>query len=335
MDAIFCSTHCKLNELYISVFQGDSKLMAFLAPYFSSTPGSDTSAVPYAHLRRVHIDGAIKSVCDALNAELIINYQNNLEVVTIDDCNCFKSGRDAPITLALTTLIRKSTFQKLTLSNTSVSTLLVIKVLHEFFSFQSTNHQQLSFNRVKVKSDKTAEVISTPPPAVVGSKSMEIVECELQPEIASVFPPSMSFQDLTLDVGDKEQNVVDLLDLFSHAQSLHVENMSLSVCASKQNSRAVVNLLNFVETQKLSLHFQFMSPRQIGLPEDMASSTLVNAVTDVIPTLGQLVTKGIVTHLGFGFPSANELPKPVFEALLEEVFNGIQQSCTVKDRAGF
>ena len=53
MDAIFCSTHCKLNELYISVFQGDSKLMAFLAPYFSSTPGSDTSAVPYAHLRRM------------------------------------------------------------------------------------------------------------------------------------------------------------------------------------------------------------------------------------------------------------------------------------------
>ena len=247
----------------------------------------------------MHIDGAIKSVSNALNTELILDHQNNLEVVTIDDCNCFKSGRDAPITLALTTLIRKSTFQKLTLSNTSVSTSLVLKVLHEFFSFQSTNHQELCFDHVKVMPDKTAEVISTPPPAVVGSKSME---CELQPEIASVFPPSMSFQDLTLDVGDKEQNVVDLLDLFSHAQSLQVENMSLSVCASKQNSRAVVNLLNFVETQKLSLHFQFMSPRQIGLSEDTASSTLVDAVTDVIPTLGRLETKGIVTHLGFGFP---------------------------------
>ena len=163
------STHCKLNELYISVFQSDSKLMAFLPPYFSSTPGSDTSAVPYAHLWRVHIDGAIKSVCDALNTELILNYQNNLEVVTIDDCNCFKSRRDAPITLALTTLIRKSTFQKLTLSNTSVSTSLVLKVLHEFFSSQSTNHQQLSFNRVKVKPDKAPEVIFTPPPAVVDS----------------------------------------------------------------------------------------------------------------------------------------------------------------------
>jgi len=179
--------------------------MAFLAPYFSSSPGSDTSAVPYAHLRKVHIDGAIKSVSDALNTELILDHQNNLEVVTINDCNCFKSGRDAPVTLALTTLIRKSTSQKLTLSNTSISTSLVMKVLHEFFSSQSTNHQQLSFNRVKVKPDKTAEVVSTPPPAVVGGKSMEIIECELQPEIASVFPPSMSFQDLTLDVGDKEQ----------------------------------------------------------------------------------------------------------------------------------
>ena len=189
----------------INVFQSDSKLMAFLAPYFSSSPGSDTSAVPYAHLRKVHIDGAIKSVSDALNTELILDHQNNLEVVTINDCNCFKSGRDAPVTLALTTLIRKSTFQKLTLSNTSISTSLVMKVLHGFFSSQSTNHQQLSFNRVKVKPDKTAEVVSTPPPAVVGGKSMEIIECELQPEIASVFPPSMSFQDLTLDVGDKEQ----------------------------------------------------------------------------------------------------------------------------------
>ena len=119
---------------------------------------------------------------------------------------------------------------------------------------------------------------------------------------------------------------MDLLDLFSHAQSLQVENMSLSVCASKQSSRAVVNLLNFVETQKLSLQFQFMSPRQIGLPEDTASSTLVDAVTDVIPTLGRLVTKGTVTHLDFGFPSANGLPEPVFEPLLEEVFNGIQHS---------
>ena len=31
-------------------------------------------------------------------------------------------------------------------------------------------------------------------------------------------------------------------------------------------------------------------------------------------------------HLGFGLSSTNKLPEPVFEALLEEVFQGVQYS---------
>ena len=154
---------------------------------------------------------------------------------------------------------------------------------------------------------------------------MEIVECELQPEIASVFPSSMSFQKLIIDIRYEQQNAV--LDLFSHVKSLQVENMSLSVCTSNQNSKAIVNLLNLVETRNWSLHFQFVASSQqmyIGLLENAAM--LVDAVTDVTPTLGRLVTKGIVTHLSFRFASANGLPEPIFEALLEEVFNGIQHS---------
>ena len=48
------------------------------------TPSRYISQFPeaYAHLRKVHIDGAIKSVSDALNTELILDHQNNLEVVT-------------------------------------------------------------------------------------------------------------------------------------------------------------------------------------------------------------------------------------------------------------
>ena len=50
---------------------------------------------------------------------------------------------------------------------------------------------------------------------------------------------------------------------------------------------------------------------------------LVDAVMDVNPALGRLITKGIVKHLGFVFAS---VPEPVFEAFLEEVFNGLQRS---------
>ena len=49
-------------------------------------------------------------------------------------------------------------------------------------------------------------------------------------------------------------------------------------------------------------------------------------MTDVTPTLSWLVRKGAVTCLCFHFASPNGLPEPVFEALLEEVFNGIQHS---------
>ena len=337
MDAIFCSAHCKLNELYIDVSQNRyfddhpspeiNELIAFLVPYFSPTPSSNTSAVQYAHLKKVHIVGAIKTVTDALNIQMIFNHQHDLEVVAFEE---FSSEMpDVHLTLALTTLFKKSSFQKLTLSTASVSTSLVIKVLHDFFSSQSTNHQELCFDHVKVMPDKPAEVKSTPPPEVVGSKSMEIIQCVLQPEIASVFPPSMSFRKLTIDTGyglltlhalggTRKFNV---LDLFSHVQSLQVENMSLTVHTTNQNSKAVVNLLNLVETRNWSLHFQFISS---GLPENTA--TLVDPVTDVTPTLGRLVRKGAVACLRFRFASPNGLPEPVFEALLEDVFNGIQHS---------
>ena len=67
-------------------------------------------------------------------------------------------------------------------------------------------------------------------------------------------------------------------------------------------------------------------PLRKHAPENTA--TLVDAVTDITPTLGQLVTKGIVTHIGFvfGFSSANKLPESVFEALVEEIFQGVQYS---------
>ena len=80
-----------------------------------------------------------------------------------------------------------------------------------------------------------------------------------------------------------------------------------------------------VETRNWSLHFHFV-PSSLKTPENTA--TLVDAVTDITPTLGQLVTKGIVTHIGFGFGflSANKLLEPVFEALLEEIFQGVQYS---------
>ena len=344
MDAIFCSAHCKLNELYIDVSQNHyfddhpspeiNELIAFLVPYFSPTPSSNTSAVQYAHLKKMHIVGGIKTVTDALNIQMIFNHQQDLQVVTFDP-RFSSETPDAHLTLPLTTLFKKSSFQKLTLSTASVSTSLVLKVLHEFFSSQSTNHQELCFDHVRVMPDKPAKVTSTPPPEVVGSKSLEIIQCVLQPEIASIFPPSVSFRKLTIDAGYGHLNLHEyigtrkfmVLDLFSHVQSLQVENMSLTVRTTNQNSKAVVNLLNLVETPNWSLHFQFISSSQqisIGLPEN--TDTLVDAVTDVTPTLSWLVRKGAVTCLCFHFASPNGLPEPVFEALLEEVFNGIQHS---------
>ena len=333
LDAIFCSSNCKLSKLYIHVyrvprFYGCSgydevnQWMALLVPYLSPTPGPDTLAVPYAYLREVHIVGAIQSAADAFNTSLILNHQNALEVVAIDNCNCFTSETpDAHLPLALITFLKKPSFKELNLCDTKVPTSLALKLLHEFFSSQSANHQKLCFNQVKIMPDKAAEIISIPRPVAVGSRSLEIVECELQPEIASVFPSSMSFRKLTIDTGYKQRNAI--FDLFSHVKSLKVEKMSLSVCTSNENSKAVVNLLNLVETRNWSLHFHFDLSSQ-KTPENTA--TLVDAVTDVTPTLGRLVTKGIVTRIGFDFTSDEGLPEPVFETLLEEVFNGIQHS---------
>ena len=340
LDAIFYSPHCKLSKLYIHVYRSPNfhgygssgydevnQWMDLLVRYLSSTPDSDTSTVPYAHLRKVHIVGAIKSTIDAFNTSLILNHQNALEVVTIDRCDCSTSETpDAHLTLALTTFLKKSSFQELNLYDTKVPTSLVLKLLHDFFSSQSTNHQELCFDSVKVIPDKTAEVISTPPPAVVGSKSMEIIKCELQPEIASVFPPSMSFRKLTLDLGTEKFNV---LDLFNHVMSLQVENMSLTICASNQNSKGIVNLLNLVETRNWSLHFQFVisTPHKHWNVQSEDIATVVDAVTNITPTLGQLLAKGIVTVLSFASNSYfNKLPDSVFESLLEVIFQGIQHS---------
>ena len=290
--------------------------MALLVSYLSPSPGPDTSAVSYAHLRKVHIVGA---TTDAFNTSMILNHQNALEVVMIDGCDSFTSETpDVHLTLALTTFLKKSSFRELNLYNTSVPTSLVLKLLHEFFGSQSTDHQQLTFDHVKIMPDKTAEVVSILIPTKIGSRSLEMVQCELQPEIASVFPPSMSFRKLTIDTGYKLQNAAtvleigtekfNVLDLFSHVQSLQVENMSLSVCTSNENSKAVVNLLNLVETRNLSLHFHFV-PSSQKTPENTA--TLVDAVTDVTPTLGRLVTKGIVTRVGFDFTSDKGLLEAV------------------------
>ena len=337
LNAIFCSPHCKLSKLSIHVYRSHeyrnsgydevNQMMVSLVPYLSPTPGLDTLAVSYAHLRKVHIVGAIQSITDAFNTSLILNHQNALEVVSIHSCDC--SSSDAHLTLALTTLVKKSSFRELTLHYTKIPTSLVLKLLHGFFGSHSTNHQQLSFNSVKVIPAKTAEVVSTPPSAVVGSKSMEIVQCELQPEIASLFPSSMSFQKLTLDDDDIGPEKFNVLDLFSHVQSLQVENMSLSVCASNQNSKAIVNLLNLVETCNWSLHFQFVisTPHKHWNVQSEDIATVVDAVTNITPTLGQLLAKGIVTVLSFASNSYfNKLPDSVFESLLEVIFQGIQHS---------
>ena len=339
LDAICYSTHCKLNELriyqsgvlYIYGSFGDTQLnqlMAFLAPYFSPTPGVDTLTVPYAHLQQLHIEGAIQSATDALNTALILNHQNNLEVVTVSRCNCFSSDQPdahkAGIALALATLVKKPSFQELTLSDTTVPNSLLLTLVHQFFSSQSANHRQLCFDRVRVLPSKTDLAISTPPSAM-GSRSMEITRCVLQPDIASAFPPSLSFQKLTLDIATEQGST---LDLFNHVHSLEVESMSLSIYASNQNSKAIVRLLNLVDTCKWSLHFRFV----ISSPHcdwDLTAeniATVVDAVTDIAPTLGRLVAKGVVTLLSFATSYFDQLPESVLEALFEEIFHGLQQS---------
>ena len=338
LDAIVC-TPCKLNELCIyqtsTIYYygaGDpelNRLMAFVAPYFSPTP--DTLPTPYSHLRKVHIEGAIQSPADAWNTALILNHQNDLEVLTVNRCNCFSSEtsdrQTECITLAFAALFKKSSFRELVMSSTSgVPSSLVVKLVHQFFSSQSPNHQQLRFDHVTVLPDKTALAVSTPPPAV-GSRSMEITQCTLQPEIASVFPPSMTFRNLTLDIGAKQGSTV--LDLFSHVHSLQVESMSLSIYTSNQNSKAIVKLLNLVDTRNWSLHLQFVVPSPHYdwnlTPESIA--TVVDAVTDIAPALGQLVAKGIVPLLSFASTAYfGKLPESVLEALFEEIFQGLQSS---------
>jgi len=75
--------------------------------------------------------------------------------------------------------------------------------------------------------------------------------------------------------------------------------MSLTIDTSNQNSKAIVNLLNLVDRRKWSLHFVFVSSSpHCGYDltaEDIA--TVVDAVTDIAPTLGRLVANGVVTLL--------------------------------------
>jgi len=153
----------------------------------------------------------------------------------------------------------------------------------------------------------------------------------LQPEITSAFPPSMSFRNLTLDIDVRTEqgSAVNVLDLFNHVHSLQVESMSLTVDTSNQNSKAIVNLLNVVDTRNWSLHFVFVSSSpHCGYDltaEDVA--TVVDAVTDIAPIIGQLVAKGVVTLLSFATTLYfGELPESVLEALFEEVFQGLQCS---------
>ena len=55
--------------------------------------------------------------------------------------------------------------------------------------------------------------LAAPPPAT-DSRSLEITQSTLQPEIASSFPPSMSFRNLTLDVVTEHGSALSVLDLF-------------------------------------------------------------------------------------------------------------------------
>jgi len=161
LDAIFCSTHCKLNEIQIHQSSllykygnfGDTELnqlMALLTPYFSPTPDVNTLVVPYACLRKVHIVGAIQSAIDAQNVASILNNQNDLEVVTVDMRNYFHSKTPDPYTEclihALVTFVKKSSFQELTLSNTRVPNSLAVKLVHQFFTSHSATHQRLCFD---------------------------------------------------------------------------------------------------------------------------------------------------------------------------------------------
>jgi len=55
-------------------------------------------------------------------------------------------------------------------------------------------------------------------------------------------------------------------------------------------------------------------------------ATVVDAVTDIAPTVGRLVGKGAVTLLSFATSYFNVLPESVLEALFEEIFQGLQCS---------
>jgi len=160
---------------------------------------------------------------------------------------------------------------------------------------------------------------------------MEITRCVLQPEITSAFPPSMSFRNLTLDVDVRTErgSAVSVLDIFNHIHSLQVESMSLAIDTSNQNSKAIVNLLNLVDTRNWSLHFRFVisSPHYVWDLTAENIATVVDAVTDIAPTLGRLVGKGVVTLLSFATTSYfDKLPESVLETLFDEIFQGLQQS---------
>ena len=329
MDATVHSTHCKLKELCVCQSKWAEQSMAFLAPYFSPTHGGDTLTVPYAHLRQLHIEGAIQSTTDVLNTALILNHQNDLEVVTIKGCNCFSSLTPDPesVILAFANLFRKSSFQALALMDTTVPSSLVMTLVNQLFTSQSTNHQQLCFDDVRVLPDKMPLAISIPPQAI-GRKSMEILHCVIE-QAGIIFPPSMSFKNLTLAIGTEQRGAANVLEIFTHVHSLQVETMSLSIYASNKNSKGIVNLLNLVDTRNWSFHFRFFisSPHCDWNPTPEDISTVVDALTDIAPALGQLVGKGVVTLLSFaGTAYFDELPEPVLEALFEEIFQGLQRS---------
>jgi len=169
--------------------------------------------------------------------------------------------------------------------------------------------------------------ISIPPPAI-GKKSMEILHCVIE-QAGIIFPPSMSFKNLTLAIGTEQRGAVNVLEIFTHVHSLQVETMSLSIYASNKNSKGIVNLLNLVDTRNWSLHFRFFisSPHCDWNPTPEDISTVVDAVTDIAPIIGQLVAKGVVTLLSFATTLYfGELPESVLEALFEEIFQGLQHS---------
>jgi len=142
----------------------------------------------------------------------------------------------------------------------------------------------------------------------------------------------MSFRNLTLDIDVRTEqgSAVNVLDFFNHVYSLQVESMSLTIDTSNQNSKAIVNLLNLVDTRDWSLHFRFVisPPHHVWkLTAESIATTVEDAVTDIAPTLGRLVGIGVVTLLSFATTSYfDRLPESVLEALFEEIFQGLQHS---------